>query len=142
MLFTFEFHGYWWFQLSLQIILILFFLMIRLSKRKGIKWNLTRDRLLVVQIYFLRLSVSQSVMLKINSDWAPPLPNQNWYTGWPLVNYANGVDLNGNLNIYKSLNILVGLNRLNLSGMLVYSSWVWWFWIFFNISNCKTNNFP
>ena len=46
----------------------------------------------MVLIDFLRVSMSpsarQSVTLKMNSDWAPPAPNQNRYTDRPSIDHA------------------------------------------------------
>ena len=36
----------------------------------------------------LCVSNSLSIMLKINSYWVMKVKNHNWYTDWPLVDYA------------------------------------------------------
>ena len=52
----------------------------------------------MVLINFLCLlvcpSVCQSLVINMNSDWAPSVPNQNRYTDGPLVAYDYYVTIN------------------------------------------------
>ena len=68
------------------------------------------------------LSILPCVILKTNSDWAPPSPNQNQYTDRPLVEY----------DYYVAINCLLVVLKRNYSEYFI----IWIDGIYFQSVNC------